>query len=406
MYWANFFHIYQPPNWSKEIIKKVAKESYRPLLKILKKNPTFKITLNLSGSLTEQLADQGYTDIINDIKKLAGRQQIEMVESAMYHPILPLLPEAEIIRQINLNHHQNKKYFGKNYHPTGFFPPEMAFSEKMGKIVEKMGYKWIIADEIVAYGQLGKIYFDSVYKIKGQRIKLVFRNRYLSDYISFHSQIKKPEDFWKQIAIDGRSKFSVITAMDGENLGHHRKKLDLYWKFLLKSNYKKIVTVSELLKKYKKTEIITPHPASWSSQEDELKRGVPYALWEDKNNPIHFYQWKLLNEVIKLVNDNRRHEEYPLARAMLDQALASDQFWWASAKPWWSLDIIREKIAEIARIPSILQTKPGSIEKTALKVVNLAEQWQKTGRYNKISEQYLKRFDTVRYIGGKKVASH
>ena len=59
MLWANFFHIYQPPNWDKRIIKKVATESYRPFVNILKKNPNIKVTLNISGSLTEQLHQQG-----------------------------------------------------------------------------------------------------------------------------------------------------------------------------------------------------------------------------------------------------------------------------------------------------------------------------------------------------------
>lgn len=60
MIWANFFHIYQPPHWPKTIIAKVARESYRPLLKILNRHPHLKITLNISGSLTEQLARNGF----------------------------------------------------------------------------------------------------------------------------------------------------------------------------------------------------------------------------------------------------------------------------------------------------------------------------------------------------------
>ncbi|MCD6096732.1 hypothetical protein J7J60_00090, partial [bacterium] len=124
MYWINILHIYQPSWQSKQVLDKVVKESYNPILDILQKNKQIKISLNICGSLTELLSNFGYKEVLQRIKYLSQRGQIELLGSAKYHPFLPLLPKEEIIRQIKLNEQTNKKYFGKYWKPEGFFSPE------------------------------------------------------------------------------------------------------------------------------------------------------------------------------------------------------------------------------------------------------------------------------------------
>lgn len=401
MHWVNFFHIYQPPNWPPRIIKKVANQSYRPFLKILEQHRNLKITLNISGSLTEQLAQHKLTDIIQGIKKLASRKQIELVGTAIYHPLLPLVPEKEIIRQVKLNNSVNKKYFGQVYNPKGFFPPEMAYSRQLADIVYKLGFKWIIIDEISKNGKLGELPFKWQYSIKNSGLKVVFRNRNISDYISFRSKLQNPQDFWQEIMRDNRSQHSLVTAMDGENLGHHRQDLDKYWKKIVTKKNITTITVSEFLKKFKDTRSINPKKASWSSREKELKNRNPYVLWLDTKNPIHHLQWKLLHRTINLVNKNKRHKKYQQARLLLDKRLASDQFWWASAKPWWSLQIIKKKTKELHQIALLLNDKTAN--QMVKRIIGFAQNWQKTKKFQKISNQYLASLKVSRYIGGKKL---
>ncbi|MFX1260039.1 MAG: hypothetical protein ACFFAN_19490 [Promethearchaeota archaeon] len=61
-------------------------------------HPGAKITLNINGTLTEQLHDFGYDDLIELITTLASRGQIEFTGSGKFHPLLPLIPEPEIKR--------------------------------------------------------------------------------------------------------------------------------------------------------------------------------------------------------------------------------------------------------------------------------------------------------------------
>ncbi len=405
--WVNFFHIYQPPNWSVRIIKKVAKESYRPILSILKRHPNIKITLNISGSLTEQLAENGFKDIIRDIQKLIKRKQIELTGTAMYHPILPLIPTREIIRQIELNTKTNRKYYGKAFNPTGFFPPEMAYGRKVATAISTLGYKWIITDEISRNGTLNTTRFNTNYKIKGTKLSIVFRNRFVSDYFSFHANPNYPEGFWEAVKNDGRSASTVITGMDGENLGHHRKGWDLFWEQLVTSKGVTTLTISEMLKKNKRTKIISPKRASWSAQEREIKNGTPYALWDDPRNPIHQNLWRLIRHVSSRIGQKRTHPNYQQARILFDRRLASDQFWWASAKPWWSLAIIKKKTKELLSIALLLDNDDTLAKQLARHIVRTAHDWQGENKFKTIADRYLASNDDegVRYIGGKRITN-
>ena len=115
MLWLNFLHIYQPPTLEKELLVKITREAYFNIIKILKQNPKHKITLNITALLTEYLNQVGFTKLIDDIKILVKKGQVELVGSAAFHPLLPLIPIKEIERQIEVNNDINKQYFGAAY---------------------------------------------------------------------------------------------------------------------------------------------------------------------------------------------------------------------------------------------------------------------------------------------------
>ncbi len=75
--------------------------------------------------------------------------------------------------------------------------------------------------------------------------------------------------------------------------------------------------------------------------------GNYYPLWKDKNNPVHTMQWQHLDLTIDMVHKAVECADNPLsiqfatqAREMLDPALHSCQFWWASKKPMWNMNMI------------------------------------------------------------------
>ena len=148
MNWANFLHIYQPPTQKPIWVKRIADECYRKLFKGLLEIPRVRLSLNINSILCELLEQNGAMDVILNIKKLVERGNIELTGSAKYHAFLPLLPESEIERQILLNEEGLNRYFGKGWKKGGFFSPEMAYSKKVAGVAERLGYRWIIIDEM------------------------------------------------------------------------------------------------------------------------------------------------------------------------------------------------------------------------------------------------------------------
>lgn len=96
IYWAPVFHFYQPPTQFPAVLRKICRESYRPLIDLLGEFDRARATVNINGALTEMLADCGHEDVLAGLRRLADDGRIELTGSAMYHPILPLLPDAVV----------------------------------------------------------------------------------------------------------------------------------------------------------------------------------------------------------------------------------------------------------------------------------------------------------------------
>lgn len=342
MYWINFLHIYQPPWQDNRVIKKIADESYRYILDILKKNKSAKITLNICGSLTEQLVNLKYFDIIKNIKKLVRNGQIELTGTAMYHAFLPRLPKKEVIRQIQLNENYQQKVFGKEVFlasqkklgKRGFFIPEMAYSKRVTEIVSDLGFDWIILDEIALGGNLGNVDWQKRYFIKSlKKLGVVFRNR----KIYRKSFTGKTFDTLQILEMAKKERF-VVTARDGESYHDEvwNKKKDRTLKKILKSKRIKTLTVSEYLsqldKEKSEKKFVNPLASSWESLESELAQNKSFEIWKSKENPIHQKIWRLINLTIGIINQNKKDENFTWARRHLDRGLASCGLWWADGR--------------------------------------------------------------------------
>ena len=346
--WINFLHIYQPPYQDPELVQKIVHESYWPLVNVLKQNDKAKITLNLSGVLLEQLYNTQNEKLIDRFKKLVVKKKIELVGSARYHPILPLLPASEIERQIKLNDDILRQAFGKHYQPTGFFLPEMAYNLKAAKLIKRLGYKWIILDEISYKGKTGLVDYNKKYKIKGVGLNVVFRNRRISNTFP-------PETILDLTKKSNPPKY-LLSATDGEIYGHHHKDWQNLFENSLNNPQVKTLTVSEYLNELPaKSELISPVNASWESTSQELKRKIPYALWQDPKNKIHTYLWELRKIAIRVINKSKEQGiNHEWARRHLDRGLSSCAWWWSAEKNigvfkflTWNPDTIEKGLKEL-----------------------------------------------------------
>jgi len=395
MFWVNFLHFYQPHNQQADILERIVNESYRKLLLGFKKNSKAKATVNINGGLLELLANNGYQDVIDDFRFLAKRNQIEFTGSAIYHPFLPLLPEGEVRRQIKLNEEILRKFLGSLWKRAGFFSPELAYSQKLAQIVKSMGYQWLIAEEIASPQ---KPDFKKIYQIKGTAgLKILFRDKRMSVLI-LSAIIRSKKSFLEELGEEIKKNRYLLTVMDAETFGHHRPGLEKSLFEIYQIKRLKIVKASELIPQFSTEEEIEPRSSTWSSEEQdfylEKEKAHPFTLWQDPRNPIHRLQWEFTYFVIREVNSRKGKPYWPKIRKMLDRALQSDQFWWASARPWWSLEMIEQgawTLKEVIfSIPNVSSETKNRAEKYYRQILDIAFDWQRRGIIRQAYREALK----------------
>jgi hypothetical protein len=392
MKWANFLHIYQPENQADDIFDRVVNESYRPLFKSLRDNPKARITININAVLAEQFVERGYKDIIEDIKYVASRGQIEFTDTAKYHALLPFLDEFEIRRQIMLNRKTNEKIFGAVYKPTGFFPPEMAYAPFIAPILDSMGYRWMIVDEIAFNGRINQADTNTIYTVSGTKLNVFFRERNPSNLI-MSALVRREQDFHELMGDEYKRKGYMITGMDGETFGHHRPGLQKLLTGLLNSDEFEHVFLGELPDQIKGREKTSPLISTWASTEKDIEEGKQFLTWHDENNLLHTLEWELFHLALKTVRGFKgREESIQTAREKLDIALASDHFFWASAKPWWSLEVIESGawglLDALRSVPGISGDILLKAESIYHKIISTSFEWQRTGHIRKLYRHY------------------
>ena len=339
IYWALLLHIYQPPFQNLEILKKIDDESYSKVLDIFLKYQNAKLTLNVNASLTELLYNYKFDATLEKIKELARKDQLKFTGSGMYHPILPLLPPSEVIRQINLNEEYNKAVFDPFYtKPKGFFPPEMAISKGVLDILDKLNYKWVIMSGIACPEEWPT---DFYYTYKS--FPVLFRDDIVSNEISF-KKFKTPMKFLSKIQTMFDDDYYIITAMDGETYGHH---IENYEKEFLGTIFAELesaediqmIFLDNILEIFQKRDAVIPINSSWSTMPENITAKNPYPLWATPTNEVHRVLNHLRSLAIKLFQHLERHaaqvpedhlEFYNNARKSLDKGENSDAAWWAS----------------------------------------------------------------------------
>lgn len=355
MKWINFLHLYQPVNTDIYNIEEANEKSYKRILRALEENRNIKFTLNVAGCLILRWEEMGESEIIKRLVSLVKRGQVELTGTAMYHPILPLIPKEEVVRQIIENEEILKKYFGNDFKPKGFFLPEMAYSPEVAKIIKDFSYEWIIVDEIIFSGKLHQVDTEKIYKDDNSGLKLVVRARSESNtYVP-----EKIENLLKE----GKEK-TIITASDGELYGlRHIDHTGVFEK-LLKNTSLTTKTISEYISEQSEAFPVKPVSGNWNSSEKEIKEGQPFFVWYNKNNKIQMKLWEMQKLAYQTVYDYPDDDNFYWARWHLVRGLISCNYWWASEKDFmlfsgitWNPDEIERGINDLTRAVRSLASK-------------------------------------------------
>ncbi|MCX6024573.1 MAG: hypothetical protein NTZ05_23140 [Chloroflexi bacterium] len=353
MHWANFLAWRLPADSSDAAVDQAVTERYLPLVRQLLATPAARMTFDVNGALTERLAQTGYNELLEGLRTLLERGQIELTGSALHQPVLPLIPPQEAVRQIRLNTEINRRYLGEAYQPQGFFPPEMAAAADLLPLVRAEGFSWVMLDEIAYDGRLSNPPHDRSFTAAcAAGLRLAFRNRSLSVRLAFGG-FPDGRAFLEAAAPLWRPSGALLTAAggapdDGPAVGYGRLLDDL-----LTSGALPTCTISEAIARLPAGPAILPRAASWCSEENDLADGAPFAPWSLPGHALHEAQWRLTNAAIRVIQSGPRGvHSYTEARQRLDAALGGGQYWWGSGRPWWNAAAVldgAERLRDAAR---------------------------------------------------------
>jgi hypothetical protein len=395
MYWANLLHFYQPYGQKRHIIDAIVAQCYRPVGEGILAHPEARLTIDFPGGLLDQLAAYGYQDVIDLYAEAGRRGQVEFVGSAKYHAILPLLPEGEARRQIELNDETNRRHLGDAYQRRGLFLPEMAWSPELAPVLEQAGIDWVMLDELAYDGHVNHVDYTQTYQVAGTQLRALFREHRLSATIM--SAAPRDVSRLKEAAREElQPNRYIVTGMDGETFGHHRVGHEQLLFGMFRDPDIQMVLMSEVFEKFPRVEKVDTVACTWASSEDDITKGVPYISWSDPSNNIHKLQWELVGLAVKELDKlPPTKPEYPGLRQRLDHALASDQFFWAAARPWWMIEHIERGAHELVGVIREASAD-AAIRKQGLgiyhEIMSLAYDWQRSGK-----------IDNMRHHGAQQV---
>src|SRR3989344_445947 len=216
--WVLIPHFYQPPTQSLIVTEQILRSCYLPFLETLIEHPEVEMSIDLSASLILQLERIQNHDFFAKIKTLLDRSQIEFLNSAIFHPILPLTPRNVALRQIKESTTVLERFTGVTPVP-GFFPPELAIDEKILKLLSENSINFVVIDEssVNPNFNLNKISDSSVYKL--DKFVLLASSRALTELLRSYPTVLKADNLIK--FIEKQKTGLLICATDAEVFGHH-----------------------------------------------------------------------------------------------------------------------------------------------------------------------------------------
>lgn len=278
---------------NRAVLEKVADKSYRPmnalLLRLLNKNPEFKVSLSITGTFLEQ-AERWTPDVIRSFQQLVATGQVEILAETYFHSLAFFYNREEFERQVEAHRNKVRELFGVE--TKVFRNTELAYNDELAHWADMAGYKGIVAegwDPVLDWRSPNYVYQPSGTK----NISLLLKNYRLSDDLAFRFGNKQWADWplrpdtyarWVDDSLgDGQS---VNLFMDYETFGEHQWSdtgiFDFFASFVsewVSQPNRVFKTVSETLDAHQPVgELSMPQTVTWADTERDLSAWLGNSL--------------------------------------------------------------------------------------------------------------------------------
>lgn len=144
IYLALAIHNHQPVGNFGWVFERGCDVAYEPMIESLESHPTVKMALHYTGSLRDWIAENR-PELIERIRALVARGQVEMMTGGYYEPVLVALYDADKRGQIEKLTQAVRDDFG--YEATGAWLAERVWEPHLAKPLAEAGVQYTIVDD-------------------------------------------------------------------------------------------------------------------------------------------------------------------------------------------------------------------------------------------------------------------
>lgn len=217
IYLGLVLHNHQPVGNFPSVFEQVYHDSYLPMIEALERHSSVRLSLHYTGALLDWLREHR-PELIQRIRQLVSRGQIEIVTGGYYEPVLPAIPEADSLGQIAKLNLAIGDDFG--YQPRGLWLAERVWEPQLTQILASAAIDWTLVDDthfrLVGLGD-EDLFGYYVTEEGGRTLKVFGTSKHLRYLIPWHS-VTEIIDYLRDQATAGSARI-VVMGDDGEKFG-------------------------------------------------------------------------------------------------------------------------------------------------------------------------------------------
>lgn len=310
------------PQNNRSIFLKVAHKSYLPTNKILtdiiKRQPDFKVSLSITGTVLEQM-EAWSPETLHSFQQLIATGNVEVLAETYYHSLAFFYSKVEFEKQVDMHAKKVQELFGVT--PKVFRNTELMYNNDVAYWADKAGYKGIITegwDKVLDWKSPNYVYRPSY----TQNIRLLMKNYKLSDDIAFrfsnHDWAEWPLTAAKyahwlhNLPQDDQI---INLFMDYETFGEHQWQETGIFDFLThfpteftKHHGGDFLTISEAIDAYEAKDFIDiPQTITWADEDRDMTAWLGNAMQRQAIEMLYSYQGDVLaTHNTELISDWRK----------------------------------------------------------------------------------------------------
>ncbi|NUQ73424.1 MAG: DUF1926 domain-containing protein [Polyangiaceae bacterium] len=137
-------HFHQPFGNLPAIFENATERCYEPTLRMLCENPHVRAGIHVSGTLLQWFIDKRPA-LVERLRELCERGQIEVLGGALEEPILAMLPERDALGQLTRMADLCEEVLGQR--PRGMWLAERVWEPDLARIIAGAGYRFTLLDD-------------------------------------------------------------------------------------------------------------------------------------------------------------------------------------------------------------------------------------------------------------------